>query len=182
MTPAKHDDPDDPDDPLSERFGAMMGVLDGPLVIVTTISRRGERAGCLVGFTTQASMDPPRFLVLLSRRNHTFGVARDADLLAVHLVPGARHDLAEQFGSETGDRIDKFATVGWSEGPGGVPLVEGCPHWFVGRILNQRAYGYQDCDHVPFLLEPIEVSDPGSLGEELLRLSGVTDLEPGHEA
>jgi flavin reductase (DIM6/NTAB) family NADH-FMN oxidoreductase RutF len=155
------------------------------MVIVTTISRSGERSGCLVGFTTQASMEPARFLVFLSRRNHTFGVAGNADLLAVHLVPAARHDLAARFGSETGDRTDKFAAGewdGWSEGPGGVPVLDGCLHWFAGRILHRGADGYEDCDHVPFLLEPIEVSDPAAPGEAPLRLSGVTDLEPGHEA
>jgi hypothetical protein len=48
-----------------------MSLLDHPMVVVTT--RAGnERAGCLVGFATQVSIGPPRFLVGLSKRNRTY--------------------------------------------------------------------------------------------------------------
>ncbi|HEX8931084.1 MAG TPA: flavin reductase, partial [Actinomycetota bacterium] len=36
--------------------------LDYPMLIVTA-ETDGERAGCLVGFATQCSIEPPRFLL-----------------------------------------------------------------------------------------------------------------------
>ena len=67
-------------------FEQLTSVLDVPLLIVT-LAAGERRAGCVVGFATQTSIDPQRFLVCLSRRNHTFQLAREVDVLAVHLVP-----------------------------------------------------------------------------------------------
>ena len=64
----------------------LVSALDYPMFIVT-VAAGDERAGCLVGFATQCSIDPPRFLVCISDKNRTFRVARDADTMVVHLVP-----------------------------------------------------------------------------------------------
>jgi hypothetical protein len=57
--------------PLSTaKFDEFIKGLDYPMFVVTTVAA-GQRAGCLVGFTTQASIDPPRLLVCLSVENHT---------------------------------------------------------------------------------------------------------------
>ena len=51
-------------------FNTIVGHLEYPMFIVT--ARFGEeRLGCLVGFATQASIDPPRFAVCLSHTNRT---------------------------------------------------------------------------------------------------------------
>jgi flavin reductase (DIM6/NTAB) family NADH-FMN oxidoreductase RutF len=131
-------------------FNALMGMLDYPMFIVTAHSG-DERAGCLIGFATQASIHPPRFLAGLSNKNRTYRVARDAAHLAVHLVPAEAADLAELFGGETGDEVDKFARVEWHEGPEGLPILDACENWFVGRVLERSDFG----DHVGFLLEPV---------------------------
>jgi flavin reductase (DIM6/NTAB) family NADH-FMN oxidoreductase RutF len=164
------------DRPLStEEFDAFAGLLDYPMFVVTTTDGN-EMSGCLVGFTTQTSIHPPRFLVCLSEKNHTYRVARGADLLAVHVLEDDQRDLAELFGGETGDRTDKFAACAWTEGPGGVPLLDDCPAHVVGRILEQRPMG----DHVGFLLEPVAVAaaDAG----RPLTLDDAEDVDPGHPA
>src|SRR4051812_30485281 len=99
----------------TEEFDRFAEVLDYPMFVVTTTDGT-ERSGCLVGFATQTSIDPPRFLVCLSEKNHTLGVAQRAELLAVHVLDEEQHDLAELFGGETGDRTDKFAEVAWRRG------------------------------------------------------------------
>src|SRR3954447_21047402 len=91
----------------------LISELDYPMFIVTA-SAGGERAGCLVGFATQCSIDPLRFLVCLSDKNRTFRVAQRAEMLAVHLVPEEAEWLAELFGSQTGDRVDKFSRCPWT--------------------------------------------------------------------
>ena len=91
-------------------FDSLVGDLDYPMFIVTATAG-DDRAGCLIGFATQTSIDPQRFLVCLSRRNRTYRVARRTDLLGVHFVPSEAADLAELFGGATGDEVDKFAAA-----------------------------------------------------------------------
>lgn len=158
-------------------FDEFVEPLDYPMFVVTTADGN-ERSGCLVGFTTQTSIEPPRFLVCLSEKNHTLRVAQGAELLAVHVLDAEQHDLAELFGGETGDEVDKFAQVAWRPGPAGVPVLADCPAYVVGRILERRPLG----DHVGFLLEPVAVDADTDDEAEPLTLDDVEDVDPGHPA
>lgn len=152
-----------------------LGELDYPMFIVTAAAG-GERAGCLVGFATQCSIDPERFLVCLSDKNRTFQVALSASALVVHLVPEGAEELASLFGSETGDDVDKFARCAWTPGPDGTPVLDDCHNWFAGRILDRIDVG----DHWAFLLEPLRGHDEP--GEGALTFQEAQSIEPGHEA
>jgi flavin reductase (DIM6/NTAB) family NADH-FMN oxidoreductase RutF len=160
-------------DGVAETFIELTGRLNYPMFIVTTAV--GERReGCLIGFATQTSVDPGRFLACLSRKNRTYRLARDADALAVHLAP-RDGELAELFGAETGDEIDKFEHCAWHDGPHGMPILAGCPNWFVGTIGSRHDLG----DHEGYLLHPVQARcEPA----ELLYFHDVKDIEPGHSA
>lgn len=156
-------------------FNGMVGNLEYPMFIVT--ARAGEEPlGCLVGFTTQTSIDPPRFLVCLSHNNRTYRRGRDARLLGVHCVPDSGDELARLFGGATGDEVDKFARCSWREGPEGVPLLDGCPNRFVGRVLARLDAG----DHDAFLLEPIAAERGAGPGE--FTFHRARRIDPGHPA
>jgi flavin reductase (DIM6/NTAB) family NADH-FMN oxidoreductase RutF len=157
-------------------FDALMGTLDYPMYIVTARGADSEPAGCLVGFATQASIDPSRFLACVSDKNHTYRAARGARHLAVHLVPAHGEELAELFGGETGDEVDKFARCEWSEGPEGLPILAACENWFVGRVRERLAFG----DHVGFLLEPVTVHH-GTEGRHFA-FHRAKRIDAGHEA
>ncbi|HVF74265.1 MAG TPA: flavin reductase family protein [Acidimicrobiales bacterium] len=156
-------------------FEALAATLDYPMYIVTT-SAQDERAGCLVGFTTQCSIDPPRFLVCLSKANRTERVARHAEVLVVHLVDAERRDLAELFGGETGDEVDKFAGVRWEPGPAGAPVLDDCARWFAGRILDRFDLG----DHVGYLLEPVDGA--AEAAGPFFTFQSARTIEAGHPA
>jgi flavin reductase (DIM6/NTAB) family NADH-FMN oxidoreductase RutF len=156
-------------------FNSLVGELDYPMFIVTACAG-GERSGCLVGFATQTSIDPARFLVCLSHENRTYRVGRAAELLGVHFVPAQEEALAELFGGETGDEVDKFARCEWRPGPGGTPLLAACPNRFVGRVLERLDAG----DHDAFLLEPV-AAEHGTAGGEFT-FHRAKRIEPGHEA
>ena len=160
--------------PLDQRFAALVGDLDAAMLVVT-VAVDGERGGCLVEFSTPASTDPPRFLVCLSKQNRTFRLAGRARSLAVHFVPSEARELAELFGGETTDEVDKFAHCAWSEGPEGLPILEASPSWFVGRVLERLDVG----DHEAFLLEPFEIRR--NEGHAPYRASQARSIEPGHE-
>lgn len=160
---------------VSDTFDALVGELEYSMFIVTV--RAGERlAGCLVGFSCQTSIDPPRFLVCLSRENHTYQVAMSASELAVHFVPRQAEELVELFGGRTGDVVDKFSRCAWQPGPAGVPILQECPNWFVGRVLDRLDFG----DHVGFLLEPVAAQRAGD--PPYYPVDRAKRLEPGHPA
>jgi flavin reductase (DIM6/NTAB) family NADH-FMN oxidoreductase RutF len=156
-------------------FDELVSELNYPMFIVT-VAAASQRSGCLVGFATQASISPQRMLVMISKRNHTYEVAKDADALAIHFLHEGNRDLATLFGEATGDDVDKFALSEWSEGPLGVPILHNVRGWASGPILSRVDGG----DHVGHL---VDVTDskivlPGTP----LRFQSVRDMEPGHEA
>ena len=174
---SEHRDLDDVIERLAtHRFGDMSDLLDTPMIIVTAFD--GERrAGCLVGFWTQCSIDPPRYLVCISKANHTSGVAAGSEVLAVHLVPDDRFDLAELFGGQTGDQVDKLARCEWTPGPAGVPILAGCPDWFAGRELGRMDGG----DHDAIVLEPVDLS-AGEPEGPFVHYRRARQITPGHPA
>lgn len=155
-------------------FQGLVAQLDYSMLVVTAAAE-GEHAGCLIGFATQVSIHPPRFLACLSVKNRTFRVAQHARVLAVHFVTVDDDELAELFGGQTGDEIDKFKRVEWRPGPDGAPVITELQNWFAGRILDRYDFG----DHQGFLLEPIE----GEAGraETTLTFHRAKRIEPGHE-
>jgi flavin reductase (DIM6/NTAB) family NADH-FMN oxidoreductase RutF len=132
-------------------FARLMGQHHSSLFIVTTATGN-ERSGCLVGFASQVSIHPQRFLICLSVKNRTFAVAQRARVLAVHFVSEQAEGLAVLFGGQTGDKTDKFAQCQWRPGPDGVPVLAALEDWFAGLILERMDFG----DHHGFLLEPID--------------------------
>jgi flavin reductase (DIM6/NTAB) family NADH-FMN oxidoreductase RutF len=156
-------------------FNALVGDLEYPMFIVT--ARAGdEPLGCLVGFATQMSIHPPRFAVCLSHKNRTIRRGHDAALLGVHCVPAEAGELAELFGGQTGDEVDKFARCAWHEGPDGVPILDDCTNRFVGRVVWRADAG----DHDAFLLEPIAAQADASQRE--FTFHRAKRIEAGHEA
>ena len=161
----------------AEDFSEFVDGVDYPLYVVTT-AHDGERSGCLVGFTTQVSIDPPQLLVCISEKNHTHRLAQHADLLGVHLLSPEQGALAELFGEETGDRTDKFAHCSWHAGPGEVPVLDACARHLVGRVLERIPFG----DHLGLLLEPVEVSVGSGPVAYSLADAVAVDMQPGHSA
>jgi flavin reductase (DIM6/NTAB) family NADH-FMN oxidoreductase RutF len=101
-------------------------------------------------------------------------VARRAKVLAIHVVDEQAKEVAELFGGETGDQVDKFARVRWHD-VHGVPVLDACERWFTGSVLQQIDFG----DHVGFLLRPLEVE--GDAPAAQLTVQQARDIEPGHK-
>jgi flavin reductase (DIM6/NTAB) family NADH-FMN oxidoreductase RutF len=160
---------------VAATFHSLVGELEYPMFIVTARAA-GEPLGCLVGFATQTSIDPPRFAVCLSHNNRTFRRGHAAEMLAVHCVPAHAEALAELFGGHTGDDVAKFERCAWHEGPGGVPLLDECPNRFVGRVLSRADAG----DHDVFMLEPVMAEAAG--GEDEFSFHRARRIDAGHEA
>jgi flavin reductase (DIM6/NTAB) family NADH-FMN oxidoreductase RutF len=157
-------------------FDEVVASANGAIVVVTAAVGQ-DRAGCLVGFHNQTSIEPRRYTVWLSKANHTYRVALLATHLAVHFLTTADRDLAEVFGALSGDDVDKFARCDWEPGPDGVPLLRRCPY----RLIVARATLLDDGgDHVAVSGPPIAAHALGDFTP--LRLADVRDVVPGHAA
>ncbi|EGD54280.1 flavin reductase family protein [Gordonia neofelifaecis] len=161
-------------------FEEMMTTVESPVYLVTTVAG-DRRSGCLVGFAAQMSIDPSRFVLGISRANHTHAVAAEADHLAVHVVGRDHLDLVRLFGSETGDEIDKFDRCSWTEGPFGLPVLTDAGIWFAGRVLDRIDVGG---DHTCYVLEPVGGAIPGhsAVRGDWVGAADVDQLDPGHQA
>jgi len=168
-----------PDAAVDDAFDALMANADSAMIALT-VAVGDERSGCLVGFHCQASINPRQYAVWLSKANHTYDVAVQAETYAVHFLRGTDRDLAVLFGTATGDEVDKFDRVPWTAGPNGVPLLDACPNRLV---LRRHALVDAGGDHVCLIGDVLEAvgADDDRPGEPL-RLSAVDDLEPGHDA
>ena len=166
----------DADEGPDERaFDELVGSLDHAMVIVTTATDE-RRAGCLVGFHSQCSIEPRRYAVWISKLNETYRVARRAERFAVHVPRAEQHHLAELFGGETGDEIDKFTRCPWTPGPGGVPLLDECPDRFIGRRIELAEVG---ADHACLVLAP-ERTDRGDGSGAWFSFEAAKGIDAGH--
>ncbi|MEO5840373.1 MAG: flavin reductase family protein [Acidimicrobiales bacterium] len=158
----------------AENFNELMAGLNPPMAIVTTAVGE-ERAGCLIGFHAQNSIDPSRYCVWISKANHTHRALLHSSHIAIHFLTRDDRDLARIFGELSGDHVDKFALCDTSIHETGVPLLDRCPFRMVGRRVTLLE---DDSDHACVIVEPLEVSTGGEF--VALHLSDLNDLVPGH--
>lgn len=159
-----------------DAFDSIMKSLDTRMIVVTAASGN-ERAGCLVGFHSQSSIEPSRYSVWLSKANHTYRVALRSTHLGVHFLTVDDLPLAQRFGTLTGDDTDKFDGLSVRPGEGGVQLLDACPNRVV---LRRTALLDEGGDHVCVAGEIVAAAGDGDF--DPLRLSHVADLVPGHSA
>lgn len=163
------------DEQSAGTFDDILSDANAPMAIVTTAAD-GRRAGCLVGFWMQCSLEPRRLLVCISHANHTASVAASGTHLCVHLpTRGTDAQLVRHFGEKTGDEVDKFAGIDWAPGPYDVPVLTGLAH-IVGQVIASHGVG----DHTAYVLDPVAANRPAAVRP--VHLSDVNELDPGHPA
>jgi flavin reductase (DIM6/NTAB) family NADH-FMN oxidoreductase RutF len=157
-------------------LAAFFDRVDYPFYVVTVRSPDAEMSGCLAGFVTQCSIDPPNFLACISKRNHTLRIAERSPGMGLHLLGGDQVDLARIFGEHTGDVVDKFASVDWRLGSTGAPMLVDSAVSMEGHVLGHFSVG----DHEAFLLRGVRAVPGGNAG--LLTYRGTPRIKPGHPA
>ncbi|MFB2552560.1 flavin reductase [Ensifer soli] len=108
---------------LRDAFGAF-------LTGVTVVTSRNA-AGAPIGFTANSfasvSLDPPLLLVCIAKSSRNFEAVTGASGFAVNILSEGQKDVSNTFARPSEDR---FATVGWSDGPHGAPVLADVAAWF----------------------------------------------------
>lgn len=161
----------------ADAFASWVSTADSAMLAVT--ARAGDELDAsLVGFHSQASIHPLRYVVWLSKENHTTGLARRADVLGIHLIGRDQLDIARQLGGITmDDHPDKMTGLRRRRTPSGAVHLVDLPIWFAGKIERRIDGG----DHIGHVLSPLSVGRQHRPQRDLLRLADVEDvIEPGH--
>lgn len=151
-------------------FQTLMGSVNSALVVVTT-SVENTQAGCLVGYHSQASIAPQHYCIWLSKANHTYRVGLRATHFAVHFLTADDLALAQQFGTHSGQHVNKFADLDVATDAQAMPLLADCPnHMVLERISLLDNGGDHVCvtgkvvsAHSNEKFTPLRVADIGKL-------------------
>ncbi|OCJ10305.1 flavin reductase [Rhizobium sp. AC27/96] len=97
---------------------------------VTVVTAR-DAAGLPIGFTansfTSVSLDPPLLLVCLAKTSRNFATMTGATHFAINVLSETQKDISNTFARPVEDR---FATVEWSGGADGCPILADVAAWF----------------------------------------------------
>jgi flavin reductase (DIM6/NTAB) family NADH-FMN oxidoreductase RutF len=130
----------------SHLFRALLRRHAAAVVVITAPGR--PPAGFTATSFTSVSLDPPMVSFCLAHAASAWPAVATADIVAVHVLTQEQEHVARTFSTRG---IDRFATHGaWSEGPDGVPLLDGVLAQIVCRVVQRVEAG----DHSIVLATP----------------------------
>jgi 3-hydroxy-9,10-secoandrosta-1,3,5(10)-triene-9,17-dione monooxygenase reductase component len=127
-------------------FRSALGAFVTGVTIITTVDAQGTPVGLTANSFNSVSLDPPLVLFSLGLDSTSLDAFRQAEWWAVHVLSANQEQLSNQFAKRDGD---KFKGVAFTQGAGGVPLLDG----FAARFICRAAFEYEGGDHAIFLGE-----------------------------
>lgn len=132
-------------------FRRALGAFVTGVTVVTAVSE-GKPVGFTANSFTSVSLDPPLVLVCLGKTSSNFPAFAETESFAINILAEQQRDVSRNFATKG---IDRFASVPWTMGAKGNPLVDESSAWFecethqrvdagdhiilIGRV---RAYGH----------------------------------------
>lgn len=114
----RHTGPIDP-----KELRQTLGCFPTGVAIVTTIGRDGKPIGLTISSFNSVSMEPPLVLWSLALKAGSLPDFRANPHFAINVLSADQGHLPKVFSSPVDERFDG---LGWHEGLGGAPVIEGC--------------------------------------------------------
>ena|SRR5437016_1508533 len=130
----------------AQEFRTALGMFATGVTIVTARTADGAVIGLTANSFNSVSLDPPLVLWSLAQAAGSLAVFRAGSHYAINVLAKDQKDLAERFALRGADR---WNGVGFIEGVGGAPLLEGAAATF--ECFNRSRY--EEGDHVIFVGE-----------------------------
>ena len=120
-------------------FRDALGRFATGVTVVTARDAEGP-VGITANSFASVSLDPALVLWSPAKSSSRFGIFAGAAHFAVHVLAEEQRDLAAHFVRHGRD----FAATGWTEGPGGAPVLPGC----LAHFSCETAAVHDAGDHV----------------------------------
>lgn len=92
------------------------------VTVVTTRQADGTPRGFTANSFTSVSLDPPLLLICIAKTAHSCAAFAEAESFAVNILAEDQKAVSGLFASRASD---KFEQSKWSEGPSGLPILDG---------------------------------------------------------
>ncbi len=135
-----------PPDFSTLEFRASLGMFATGVTIVTARTGDGQLVGLTANSFNSVSLDPPLVLWSLARAAGSLAVFSNGLHYAINVLAADQQVLAEQFAARG---LNRWTGVGFAEGIGGAPLLDGAVANF--ECFNRSQY--TEGDHVIFVGE-----------------------------
>ena len=129
-----------------QAFRTALGMFATGVTIVTARDAAGQRVGLTANSFNSVSLSPPLVLWSLARSAGSMPAFTRGSHYAINILAADQRTLAERFATKSADR---FAGVGFREGAGGAPILEGACAVF--ECFNRSQY--EEGDHIIFVGE-----------------------------
>lgn len=97
------------------------------VTVVTALDAENKPIGFTANSFSSVSLDPPLISICLANTSANYDTLVHADGFAVNILSETQTEVSNTFARRVEDR---FATVGWNNGPFGSPILEGVSAWF----------------------------------------------------
>ncbi len=101
---------------------------------------------------TSVCLDPPTVLVCVAHGTHTYGYLEKNGKFGINILGDEQENLGAYFAKRPEDRTDNVE-YNYSEGEGGVPVLDGSMVFFSCQVIGSHVYG----DHTVYMGEVKEV-------------------------
>ena len=130
----------------THEFRSALGTFATGVTIVTARGADGGLVGLTANSFNSVSLEPPLVLWSLARSAGSMPAFERGSHYAINILAADQHALAERFASKA---LDRFADLGFREGSGGAPIIDGAAAVF--ECFNRSRY--EEGDHVIFVGE-----------------------------
>lgn len=121
-----------------------LGCFATGVTVVTTRAQDGMLCGLTANSFSSVSLDPPIVLWSLSKKSPSMQAFIESGRFVINVLNLEQVHLSRSFSSKI---PDKFASVDWKEGIGGLPVINGCAANIECKVTQHLEVG----DHVLFL-------------------------------
>ncbi|MET9322297.1 flavin reductase family protein [Streptomyces sp. NPDC003038] len=135
------------------------------VAVITAQDAGGRPVGFTATSLNSVSADPPLLSFSIGTGSSSWPAIGESEHLGVHILGEHQQELAGLFARSGADRFGP--DTGWTEGPQGVPVLDGVLAWLVCRVVARVPAGAHRV-----IIAEVVAGDPAGAGRPLLYHQG----------
>jgi flavin reductase (DIM6/NTAB) family NADH-FMN oxidoreductase RutF len=124
------------------RFRSILGRFATGVVAITAIEHEtGTPTGLAANSFTSVSLDPPLVAFCVAHTSGTWPKLRKSERICVNVLAEPQQQVCLQLAAKG---ADKFADLGWTMSPSGLPVIDGALAWLECSVEAEHVAGDHD--------------------------------------